>query len=88
MRATILGVLATMAVMAVGCGAPVEPQEENSNLATQSAPIPDCSGSPDTLITYWSDATYTVQIGGRGCYCGSWESWGKTSIYSQHVNDC
>ena len=68
--------------------AATEPQEQGADLATQQAPIPDCSGSPDSLTTYWSDSTYSVQIGGRGCHCGSWESWGKTSVYSQFVSDC
>lgn len=87
MRASIFGGLVAMALMAVGCGAPVE-QEEGTDLATQEAAIPDCSGSPDTLITYWRDATYSEQIGGRGCHCGWWESWGKTSAYSQTPNEC
>lgn len=87
MRASISGGLLTMALMAVGCGAPIE-QEEGPDLSTQEAPIPDCSGSPDSLVTYWSDATYTVQIGGRGCHCGWWESWGRTSAYKQYVYEC
>jgi hypothetical protein len=87
MRAKIFGGLLAMSMMAVGCGTPVE-QEEESHLATQEAPIPDCSGSPDSLITYWKDATYSEQIGGRGCHCGWWESWGKTSPYQQNINEC
>ena len=87
MRASIFGGLLSMALMAVGCGGtPIE--EEGADLATQEAAIPDCSGSPDSLITYWSDATYTVQIGGRGCHCGWWESWGRTSAYRQNLNEC
>ena len=87
MRASIFGGLVTMALMAVGCGAPIE-QEEKSNLTTQEAPIPDCSNSPDSLVTFWSDATYSEQIGGRGCHCGWWENWGKTSSYRQNLYEC
>jgi hypothetical protein len=87
MRASIFGGLLTMALVAVGCGAPTE-QEEESTLATQEAAIPDCSSSPDFLTTYWKDATYSEQIGGRGCHCGWWESWGKTSVYTQVISDC
>ncbi|NOK15450.1 hypothetical protein [Corallococcus carmarthensis] len=87
MRASIVGGLAAMALMAVGCGAPVE-QEEGPDLASQEATIPDCSGSPDSLIMYFKDASYSEQIGGRGCHCGWWESWGRTSTFQQYINEC
>ena len=88
MRASILGggLLAT-ALMLVGCGAPLE-EEEGPELATQEATIPDCSTSPDSLYTYYSDATYLIQIGARGCWCGTWNSWGGTSIYRQYTSEC
>ncbi|MCP3100529.1 hypothetical protein LZ198_16795 [Myxococcus sp. K15C18031901] len=87
MRAIIVSGLAAMACMAVGCGAPVE-QEEVQDLSSQEAAIPDCSGSPDSLIMYFRDATFSEQIGGRGCHCGWWESWGQTSAYRQYVSEC
>ncbi|NBD07943.1 MULTISPECIES: hypothetical protein [Corallococcus] len=87
MRASIVGGLSLMALMAVGCGGPVS-QEEGPDLASQEATIPDCSNSPDSLTMYFKDATYTEQIGGRGCHCGTWESWGRSSIYQQYVSDC
>lgn len=88
MRASIFGGLLTMALMTVGCGAPIEQPQEGSEPATQEAPLPDCSNSPDSLVTYWSDASYSEQIGGRGCHCGWWESWGRTSAYRQYLYEC
>ena len=87
MRASIIGGLMATALMVVGCGAPMEP-EESSELSTQEAPLPDCANSGDTLYTYYSDSTYTTEIGGRGCSCGYWVSWGKTSTYRQFTPGC
>jgi hypothetical protein len=85
MRASIVcGLLAT--ALMVGCGAPVE-QEEETLVSTQEALIPDCNGLHDA-INYYSDAARTNLIGIRGCYCGSWSSWGKTSVYSEPNWDC
>ncbi|WNG33699.1 hypothetical protein F0U61_08700 [Archangium violaceum] len=87
MRASIIGGLLATALMAVGCGAPME-EEEGVQLSTQEAAIPDCSGSADSLRTYYSDASYTTKIGARGCSCGLWVSWGRTSSYHQFISDC
>jgi hypothetical protein len=75
--------------LTVGCGGGVadEASPEQSNLQTREDAIPDCSLG-DNYTMYFSDATYTTQIGGRGCYCGGWSSWGKTSYYSQHLYEC
>ncbi|WNG44177.1 hypothetical protein F0U60_08720 [Archangium minus] len=88
MRASIIGGLLATALMAVGCGAPMEQEEEGVQLSTQEAAFPDCSGSSDSLIVYYSDASYTTEIGARGCSCGLWASWGKTSTYRQYRLDC
>ncbi|QRO00599.1 hypothetical protein JRI60_16970 [Archangium violaceum] len=87
MRASIFGGLLATALMVVGCGAPVE-QEEAADLSTLESPIPDCANSPDSLYTYYSDATYTTQIGIRGCSCGWWYSSGRTSAYSLYTPEC
>ncbi len=85
MRASIVcGLLAT--ALMVGCGAPVELEEEN-HLSTQEAPFPDCNGMHDA-IDFYSDATYTTLIGRRGCHCGLWSRWGTTSSYSVPNWDC
>ncbi|MCY1040815.1 hypothetical protein OV208_05720 [Corallococcus sp. bb12-1] len=86
MRASILGGVLATALM-VGCGPAME-QEEAPDLATQEAPLPDCANSPDYLTMYFSDGSYSEQIGGRGCHCGWWESWGRTSAYRQILNEC
>lgn len=75
----------------VGCGGSVEDEATQepspSNLQTREDAIPDCAG--ETYYTaYFSDATYSTQIGGRGCYCGSWSVWGRTSAYSQYSTEC
>ncbi|WP_223645352.1 hypothetical protein [Corallococcus sp. EGB] len=85
MRASIVCGLVATALM-VGCGAPVE-QEEEPQLGTQESPIPDCSGYHDA-INYYSDAAHTTLIGIKGCYCGSWSTWGRTSAFSEPNLDC
>jgi hypothetical protein len=86
MRVSVFGGLLVTALMVVGCGGPVE-QEEGANLSTQEAPLPDCS-TGDTLTTYYSDATYTNEVGQRGCECGLWTKWGTTSTYYQFTPVC
>ncbi|RYZ39568.1 MAG: hypothetical protein EOO71_19590 [Myxococcaceae bacterium] len=86
MRASILGGVLATALM-VGCGPAME-QEEAQDLSTQESPLPDCSGSPDNLTMYFKDAAHSEQIGGRGCHCGWWNSWGKTSPYTVVLNEC
>ncbi|WP_224368912.1 hypothetical protein [Hyalangium versicolor] len=73
----------------VGCGGGVadETTQEASNLETREDAIPDCS-SGDSYTAYYSDASYTTEIGGRGCQCGFWVSWGKTSTYRQYFSEC
>jgi hypothetical protein len=87
MRVSIVGGLLATALMVVGCGAPMEP-EEGVELSTQEAQLPDCSASGDTLYTYYRDASYTQMIGQRGCSCGMWMSWGTTSTYRQFTPEC
>ncbi|WNG46919.1 hypothetical protein F0U60_24410 [Archangium minus] len=81
------GLSLTMGLM-VGCGGVAdETTQESSNLETRQDAIPDCSGG-DYYTMYFSDATYTTQIGGWGCHCGAFASWGKTSNYSRISVDC
>ncbi|NNB85649.1 hypothetical protein HJC10_26585 [Corallococcus exiguus] len=76
MRTFLIGGLLAMAV---GCGGPME-QEEEPNLTSQEAPLPDCATSPTNIRTYY-DANNWV-IGERGCDCGDWIHWGQiSSIY-------
>lgn len=82
------GLSLTMGLM-VGCGGSVaeETTQEASNLETREDAIPDCSGG-DTYIAYYRDASLTDEIGGRGCQCGFWVSWGKTSTFRQAIYEC
>lgn len=75
--------------LSVGCGGTMadEAPQEASNLQTREDAIPDCAGETSYTM-YFSDAAHTMQIGGRGCYCGSWGSWGKTSSYSEYLYEC
>lgn len=75
--------------LTVGCGGEVadETPQEPSSLETRQDAIPDCS-TGDSYTLYFSDATYSQQIGLRGCYCGAWASWGRTSVYTQHFDEC
>ncbi|MCE9670553.1 hypothetical protein LY474_22365 [Myxococcus stipitatus] len=62
--------------------------EQEEELTSQEAPIPDCSNSPDTLVVYYQDASFSLVIGERGCSCGSWVSWGRTSTYRENAFYC
>ncbi|AKF85073.1 hypothetical protein MFUL124B02_08870 [Myxococcus fulvus 124B02] len=85
MRSFILGaLLATL----LGCGGPMT-QEGEPDLASQEAPLPDCSNEPNAnLYRYYSDATYTELIGEYGCYCGGLYLWGGRSVYSKYIQEC
>ena len=85
MRTFLIGGLLALAV---GCGGPME-QENEPNLATQEAPLPDCSNEPNAnLYRYYSDATHTQLIGEWGCYCGGLFVWGSRSVYSEYIQEC
>lgn len=78
-------------VMMVGCGGAVpETEQESSNTETRQDALPDCSNPGAGFTIYYSDAAHTTEIGGRGCSCYTYYSWGKTSIYTQVVpnSDC
>ncbi|NOK19762.1 hypothetical protein [Corallococcus carmarthensis] len=74
MRTFLIGGLLAMAV---GCGGPME-LEEGSDLASQESALPDCLNT-DNMITYYNNASHSIIVGQRGCYCGNWVSWGQTS---------
>jgi hypothetical protein len=82
------GLSLTMGLV-VGCGGVVDDEttQESSQMETRQDAIPDCS-SGDYYTMYFSDATYTTLIGGRGCHCGSYASWGQSSTYRQYSVDC
>jgi hypothetical protein len=83
MRTFLIGGLLAMAV---GCGGPME-QDEEPNLASQESPIPNCANAQTSLTTYY-DASYSTVIGERGCDCGAYISWGRTSVYREIRNEC
>jgi hypothetical protein len=84
MRNVMLGGLFALAV---GCGGPLE--QEDVNLATQEAPLPDCSNEPNAnLHRYYNDAAHTQLIGEFGCYCGGLYYWGGRSVYSEYIQEC
>ncbi|WP_233582765.1 hypothetical protein [Corallococcus sp. CA053C] len=88
MRTSLIGGLLATALMSVGCGGPME-QEEAPDLATQEAPLPDCSVSPDDLRNYYRDAAHTDLIGQWGCYCGGLYNWGnKSGPYVEYIYSC
>jgi hypothetical protein len=78
--------MAGLLAMAVGCGGSMV-QEEEPDLTSQEAPLPDCS--TNTIVTtYYSDAGKSSVIGERGCDCGFWISWGRTSSFYDRYNSC
>ncbi|MFB1478918.1 hypothetical protein [Corallococcus sp. RDP092CA] len=88
MRSIILGGLLATALMAAGCGGPME-EEEAAELATQEAPLPDCSNVPNAdLRRYYNDAAHSQLIGEFGCYCGGLYNWGGRSVYSEYILEC
>jgi len=50
-----------------GCGGAAD-GEEPSQLSTREDGLEYCEGFSD--VTYYSDATYTVQVGHGDCSCG------------------
>ncbi|RKH69000.1 hypothetical protein [Corallococcus llansteffanensis] len=84
MRTFLIGGLLAMAV---GCGGPMEQEEEESNLASQESPLPNCTNLP-TSVTRYYHASMTKVIGERGCSCGTYINWGTTSIYHNTRNNC
>ncbi|HZI11190.1 MAG TPA: hypothetical protein VE153_12440 [Myxococcus sp.] len=80
-RSLVGSALLAAGMLLAGCGgaAPVaeEPQEQ---LVSQEEALPDCTGK-NYENEYYSDASYTTLIGSRGCSCGAYFSWGRTSTY-------
>ncbi|NVJ24133.1 MULTISPECIES: hypothetical protein [Myxococcus] len=83
MRTFLIGGLLAMAV---GCGGPME-QEEDSNQSSQESPLPNCTNMPTSVKRYYH-ASMTKVIGERGCSCGSYVNWGQTSIYYNVRDNC
>ncbi|MET0406062.1 MAG: hypothetical protein ABW123_26835 [Cystobacter sp.] len=81
-----VGLSLTMGLMVVGCGAPLEETEQESALEVREDAIPDCSVG-GAYTAYYSDATQSVLVGERGCYCNSWVSWGKTTAFRMTAYD-
>jgi hypothetical protein len=72
------------ALLLAACGgeAPVDEQELSSEEVEQASAPASCNGINLTQITYFSDATKTVEVGRRDCLCnGSAIVGGRTSPY-------
>lgn len=68
-----------------GCGGAAPVEEAQDALVSREDEAPNCNGlSYETF--YYSDASHTTQVGGRGCECGYFYSWGRTSSFSQHFD--
>ena len=82
------GLSLALGFLMMGCGGvSAEPLQEAATLQTRADEQPDCS-NPDALwTTYYSDDTYSTEIGGRGCSCYTYYSWGKTSVYKQYFTN-
>jgi hypothetical protein len=81
-----VGLSVTMGLM-MGCGGGIADESmqqspESSELASREDALPDCSNG-GSYTAFFSDASYTNEIGGRGCSCGAYVSWGKTSTFRQ-----
>ncbi|ATB33655.1 hypothetical protein [Melittangium boletus] len=92
MRANIFGGVLGVALLAAGCGAPVEnPETETAPLSTREDALPACNGEAYERAFY-SDASKTNQVGGWECWCGSSSAyiWGRTTAFSEYlyVNQC
>jgi hypothetical protein len=87
MRANIIGGVLGLALLAAGCGAPVETEaNEPQDLSTREDALPACNGEAYERAFY-SDATKTKQVGGWECSCGQSSAyiWGKTTAYSEYL---
>jgi hypothetical protein len=87
MRTMLLGGLVAAALMSVGCGGTLEP-EDTLDLESQKAPLPDCNNSPDNLRNYYSDATHTTLVGQWGCWCSGLYYWGTGTQYVEYIWSC
>ncbi|MFY2560970.1 hypothetical protein ACN469_25435 [Corallococcus terminator] len=81
----ISGALLAAGLMMVGCGGPVVEDTEAQDLTSYEAPLPNCDGL-NYEYTYYSDATYTTVVGGRGCDCSFWSAWGKITAFREYVS--
>ncbi|PTL79977.1 hypothetical protein [Vitiosangium sp. GDMCC 1.1324] len=66
MRKSIFGGLLAVGLLA-GCGG-VEDVSEESQLSTRKDELPYCEGF--SFVRYYSDATYSVEVGHGDCSCG------------------
>ncbi len=72
-------------LLLAGCGGGAPVDEEQDALVSREDEAPNCEGlSYET--NYYSDATYTTLVGSRGCDCGYFFYWGKTSSFRQHYD--
>ena len=81
--------LLVVGMLLAGCGGtPVDEATQVQDIGVREDAIPDCTGK-DYEYTYYSDATKTTVIGGRGCSCEAWFSWGRTSsFYDYYSGTC
>ncbi|MCY1043250.1 hypothetical protein OV208_18175 [Corallococcus sp. bb12-1] len=66
MRKGIIGGLLAAGLLA-GCGG-IEEVREQPQLGTREDELPFCEGF--SFVTYYSDATYSVEVGHGDCSCG------------------
>ncbi|GMU03493.1 hypothetical protein KH5H1_76150 [Corallococcus caeni] len=66
MRKSLMGGLLAVGLLA-GCGG-VEDLGQEPQLATREDELPYCEGF--SFVTYYSDATYSTQVGHGDCSCG------------------
>jgi hypothetical protein len=77
--------LLAVGMLLAGCGGTPVDETQVDDLGVREDAIPDCSGQ-DYEYTYYSDAAKTTVIGSRGCSCGVWGSWGRTSSYYDYYS--
>ncbi|MFP2924030.1 hypothetical protein ACLESO_02195 [Pyxidicoccus sp. 3LG] len=89
MRAGILGGLLAVGLM-MGCGGAVEESTPEAGSTSEAAiPCRDITGR-DYVITYYSDATKTTEVGKLECGCRVPETvmTGTKTVYYQKVYGC
>ncbi|PTL74954.1 hypothetical protein [Vitiosangium sp. GDMCC 1.1324] len=68
-KATIGALVLASGLLTAGCGGVDTSQDEQSSLSTREDALPSCDGQSYHRV-YYSDSTYTTEIGGWYCFCG------------------
>jgi hypothetical protein len=70
-----------------GCGVDEADMGAQADLASREDPLYICL--TDSLIVYYSDNTYTTEVGSDRCFCNDWpiRTGRRSSYFIEYVNE-